>query len=362
MALRVATLACSLLATAGEDSYFILGYGSLMKEWSRIRTKCGMVSNSESALMGMDEFIDETTEAHTCVEDAQSDKLIPVQLTGVRRGWYSRGKLQSASVDKVNDSVKLLYNWATQKFDIAPTYLGAVEDKDSSCFATIYPVNADELNRSDERETMGTYSPGWIDTANLKSLDANYTLPAGAKIRWYPMNESDAKEPNAQFPIVQSYVDIFIGGAYELEKKYNVPGFAKNVAATTYAWSSNWINDRKVPYRPFINDKLSFAVVKTLLEATQIDNSLLTIDHLAGVTFPAQPVPAPPPTTVATTTAAPGTPWWRSPWLWIGILVGLLAVIAAICFCCNSGHDNGSSSELSDQEGSETDRIIDGED
>jgi len=66
--------------------------------------------------------------------------------------------------------------------------------------------------------------------------------------------------PNSDFPIVQSYVDVFIAGCLEMEHKFNLKGFAKECIETTSYWSGNWVNDRVMPRRPFIYEPKAWEI------------------------------------------------------------------------------------------------------
>lgn len=262
---------------------FILGYGSLMKKMSRIKTKCSLHSISSSGLQGILEFSDTDDDGiRKCLKEALATKFILVKAKGIRRGWYSRGKLQAEKVNGFKNDL----DWQDQALDVAPTYLGAVEDPNSECFAVIYPVDEDELALTDERERMGTYQPAWVNASTLEVLTPNFTMPEGSKIRWYAMDEKMVEKPTSQFPICQSYVDLVIGGALELGDENNVPDFAKNVAVTTDAWSPFWVNDRKVPYRPLDEEVKAHWISDTLMEATLVENSTLTKHIMSAIHFP----------------------------------------------------------------------------
>lgn len=81
------------------------------------------------------------------------------------------------------------------------------------------------------------------------------TKPASMHPRgeaWIYVNTPEAfAVPSAQFPIVQSYVDIFLSGCLEQEERFKLPGFARECLATTGNWSAHWVNDRIYPRRPF---------------------------------------------------------------------------------------------------------------
>ena len=59
------------------------------------------------------------------------------------------------------------------------------------------------------------------------------------------------KKPSKSHPIVQSYVDIFMNGCFQIQKKYRLIEFANQCVENTKEWSKFWVNDRVNPRRPF---------------------------------------------------------------------------------------------------------------
>jgi len=70
--------------------------------------------------------------------------------------------------------------------------------------------------------------------------------------RIYTNQPATIAPPSVNFPIVQSYVDIFVSGCLEQEQRFGLEGFARECIATTHDWSPHWVNDRLYPRRPFI--------------------------------------------------------------------------------------------------------------
>ncbi len=71
----------------------------------------------------------------------------------------------------------------------------------------------------------------------------------------------DLPQPNASFPLLQSYIDVVMEGGLEYGS-----GFAKEILETTAGWSRYWLNDRELGRRPWALDKNS-SVVDGLLAA-----------------------------------------------------------------------------------------------
>jgi hypothetical protein len=191
------TVDCHPAPDAVQPQY-VIGYGSLMQDESRKRT---------SPLAGP---------AH------------PVEVAGYRRGWIARGSAVGFST----------------------TYLGIVADPKASVNAVIYRVDANELAATDRREA--SYCRTHVRLPDIRTLE-----PAGFQVEpgqaWIYVNRPElVAAPSARYPIVQSYVDVFLSGCLEQEQRFNLTGFARQCVATTQGWSENWINDRIYPRRPFV--------------------------------------------------------------------------------------------------------------
>jgi hypothetical protein len=72
--------------------------------------------------------------------------------------------------------------------------------------------------------------------------------------------------PDAEYPIVQSYVDIFITGCLELQTRVADPDldFVAQCVQTTDGWSKHWVNDRPMPRRPYIYQPRAWDIDKNL--------------------------------------------------------------------------------------------------
>ncbi len=179
-----------------QQPQYIIGYGSLMETASKERTT------------------------------PKAGESLPVLVRGFERGWYARG----SSLSPV-------------------TFLGVKINPDSQMNAVIYrlPILQD-LFQTDRRE--GGYCRSPVASSQIKMLDRS-VVPLG-QIWIYTVPPSQISSPSPEFPIVQSYVDIVISGCLEIEEVFSLPDFAKQCVETTKGWSTNWINDRLYPRRPFI--------------------------------------------------------------------------------------------------------------
>ena len=178
-------------------SQYIIGYGSLMQDESRKRTS------------------PEAGSAH------------PVEAKGYRRGWFSRA----------------------QTVGFGTTYLGALPDRSSRINAVIYQVDPVELIATDRREL--SYCRASVAISEITPLEKDFLPDPNGQIWIYISMPQSVAIPNSQYPIVQSYVDIFVSGCLEQEQRFGPVEFAQQCLSTTTNWSEHWVNDRIYPRRPF---------------------------------------------------------------------------------------------------------------
>jgi gamma-glutamylcyclotransferase (GGCT)/AIG2-like uncharacterized protein YtfP len=177
---------------------YIVGYGSLMQDESRKRTS------------------------------PQAGPAHPIEVAGFRRGWFARG----------------------ESVGFSTTYLGVAPDPQGSVNAVIYLVEENELAATDRREV--SYCRRSVPIPDIRSLERAPFDVNGGQV-WIYVNEPQAAAtPNANYPIVQSYVDIFLSGCLEQEQRFELRDFAQRCIATTRDWSEHWVNDRIFPRRPFV--------------------------------------------------------------------------------------------------------------
>jgi hypothetical protein len=196
---------CHPAPDAGQPQY-IIGYGSLMQDESRKRTS------------------------------PQAGSAHPIELSGYRRGWFAKG-------DPVGFST---------------TYLGALPDPLSRLNAVIYRVEIGELAATDRREA--SYCRSNVPFSSITALEKQPSEALSGQAWIYVNSAAAIATPSARFPIVQSYVDIFVSGCLEQEQRFQLEGFARQCLATTQDWSEHWVNDRLYPRRPFIHQPKSRAI------------------------------------------------------------------------------------------------------
>jgi hypothetical protein len=188
---------------------YVVGYGSLMQSASKRST------------------------------EPDSGINLPVVVTGFQRAWNTHGVYPT-------------------------TYLGVQPRKAARMAAALYrDFLTDGKLGSDAREI--DYCRVAVSSESIQMLDAS-TLPAPSQI-WIYVNKPDTLAlPDAEHPIVQSYVDIFITGCMELQARVADPSidFVEECVRTTDGWSKHWVNDRPMPRRPYIHQPLAFEIDKQL--------------------------------------------------------------------------------------------------
>lgn len=198
---------------------YILGYGSLIEFASRTHT-------APNALY-----------------------VRPVRANNLVRGWFAQSTGPGYS----------------------PTYLGACKPDQMRTRpagrphlnGVLYFVSKTELAATDARENAG-YQRVAVPVADITMLDGG-SVPAGNI--WIYLNKfargkyAEDYIPSAVYPLVQSYIDICVNGAMEIESNFpSAAGFTDDLINSTLFWSNFWVNDRPMPRRPFIYRSNSGAI------------------------------------------------------------------------------------------------------
>ena len=184
-----------------SQSQYLIGYGSLMEDDSRKRTS------------------------------PQAGPAHPIEVKGYRRGWFARAEAVGFST----------------------TYLGVLPKQESYLNAVIYQVDPVELMATDKREVL--YCRKRIDALDIKLLEGEAFQAPNGQIWIYVNKPHCVATPNSRYPIVQSYVDIFVLGCLEQEQRFGLTDFSRQCLSTTTDWSKHWVNDRIYPRRPFISSR-----------------------------------------------------------------------------------------------------------
>jgi len=172
---------------------------------------------------------------------------IPVTVSGFKRTWTARG-------------------WSNSS--LSTTYLGIDVDPKSSLNGVIFSVpDAEAVEKYDARERLYCrVQVPWKDISIVRGNKSdNGTFPTEDALRdsefWiYVTIPTFRAYPNDEYPIVQSYVDIFLGGCVQMEKKYGLTNYSQDCVTSTVGWEHPWVNDRIHPRRPFSNQPDSYNI------------------------------------------------------------------------------------------------------
>lgn len=124
----------------------------------------------------------------------------------------------------------------------------------STINGVLYPVEEDEMSAFDARETG--YRRVEVPREEIEPVSWQ-AIPSQGRV-WVYAPEGGAP-PDAEYPLLQSYVDVVIEGGLEYG-----PDFAREIILTTEGWSAFWLNDRRVARRPWVFDRQYGAVDRLL--------------------------------------------------------------------------------------------------
>lgn len=186
-------------------SQYIIGYGSLIETASKKAT------------------------------DKTSGENKPVLIDHYQRGWFAKGL----------------------SIGLSTTYLGVIKKANAHFNGTLFKLaSVNSLKNYDRREKY--YCRLLVKSADIHLL-IDQKLPLGQY--WiYALKPELMAAPSARYPIVQSYVDIFLAGCLEIEEKYHLKNFAAACVNTTGDWSLHWVNDRIYPRRPSVYQAKALAI------------------------------------------------------------------------------------------------------
>lgn len=197
-------------ADSGEDAdcrppiapklpHYVIGYGSLMETASKDRTWEGTGMN------------------------------LPVRLRGYERSWTAR----------------------STAIGFSTTFLAAAPKEGAEMVAALDRVfDPASFTAGDAREAY--YCRAEVEPGRITPLDGS-GLPNRGRFWIYLLKPESRHPADGRFPIVQSYVDIFLNGCLELADLVVAADldFAAACVTTTAGWSRHWVNDRVHPRRPY---------------------------------------------------------------------------------------------------------------
>ncbi|MEA5470594.1 hypothetical protein [Spirulina sp. 06S082] len=167
----------------------------------------------------------------------------PIWIDGFERGWFYRSSVYSHTAPM--------------------TYLGAIAQPNAHFNAILVRIGVSVkrgIENLDRRET--NYCRQRVKRDRIKPWWGAVQLgEPDAQIWIYYVQKP--QPPNVQYPIFQSYLDITLSGAIEIDPTSE---FGQQFIQTTTYWSSFWVNDRPQPER----------AIETPIPRIQIDRILGT--------------------------------------------------------------------------------------
>ncbi|KAI8467949.1 MAG: hypothetical protein J3K34DRAFT_523324 [Monoraphidium minutum] len=295
-AARAASAPVPREAAAPEPVHYIFGYGSLLSRGSTMRSNCALTGLSEDNIAGacvravgrgLLKLLNLGGFNFSAVEQTCNIKAErAVRVKGLQRGWYAH---------VTNTKVAPASPFPGSAFNNRWTALGAVSKPGAQATGVIYEVGRKAYEKTLAREAAGGYAVARLPAAAAQVL-AGPPLPAGAEITAFVAAPGGGGLPGpaADAPIPLSYIDVWLGGAADMQERLKLEGpayhaasggrygsFVEETLKTTTNWRPYVTNDREQPLRPYETNHLA-----------DIDDALWRfVDHtvLAGMRYSGQP-------------------------------------------------------------------------
>jgi hypothetical protein len=203
----------------------------------------------------------------------------------------SRNATASAPISAIPVRVSAAFGYVRTWNDRSPsgfTALGLRKpgpgEKANTINGVLYAVEGDDMTKFDAREegyARVEILHTAIEAVSWQSIPQNGHIWVYVPVR-RPSEDPGVglPEPDAGFPLLESYIDIVIEGGFEYG-----PEFARELIETTADWSQFWLNDRELARRPWVHDSKYAAVDKLLASvspaATQFPSRLFMVNYAA---------------------------------------------------------------------------------
>lgn len=162
-----------------------------------------------------------------------------------------RGRIDAVSA-RVSPAFGYVRSWVARSpsgFTALGLRPAAPGEEPSSINGVVFPVDGDNLPRFDRRESG--YDRVAVPRAAIEGVSWQGLPPDGVIWAYVPKSITATGAPlllpDADHPLVQSYIDLVLEGALEYG-----PDFARELVATTSDWGRFWLNDRTTARRPWI--------------------------------------------------------------------------------------------------------------
>ncbi|MES2203722.1 MAG: gamma-glutamylcyclotransferase family protein [Pseudomonadota bacterium] len=173
----------------------------------------------------------------------------------------------------------LVRDWSAASHDYKIIFLGASQchKKDENCFLNGLAYLTNDIQATDKRESI--YCRHEVPINDITLYKKQDHLDQHAHYWVYITKKHNKAHPDALHPLIQSYVDLFIGGCMEQaasiahktvsELVYpNDYEFVFDCVKGTRGWITNyWLNDRVYPQRPWAVNPYALQIDKVLSQS-----------------------------------------------------------------------------------------------
>ena len=165
----------------------------------------------------------------------QVENIEPIYLSKYSRYWHA------------NENITPTFS---------STFLGVSKSENSRINCIIFEIEESLLPLIDKREFL--YHREQVDLNAIEFTSNRFKIKADDNIWIYITNKPS--EPSKDFPIIQSYVDVCLSGAMQLEEEFDLENFAIDFIKTTKQWSQSWVNDRIFPRAPHLHQPDAYRI------------------------------------------------------------------------------------------------------
>ena len=158
------------------------------------------------------------------VSQAQKPQLeIPVWVKDYKRGWFMRSKH--------TDEKKM-------------TRLGVAPSNNDRFNGVLISTSTKMLSTYDKKSPCRVK----VNRSQLQTMN-NIAVPTEGEFWIYQVRDFKytVKAPEADYQIMQSYIDRFLTNCIQQAKRFNLGSFADACVTSTKNWSKHWANDRRAP-------------------------------------------------------------------------------------------------------------------
>jgi hypothetical protein len=177
---------------------------------------------------------------------------------------------------RVLPSFGYIRSWNVHRDPFHFTAMGLRKANPGESGATIngvlYPAEGGDMSSFDRREEA--YTRVEVPRSQIEAVGWQ-PLPETGHIWIYVPAAARLPGPDAEYPLLQSYIDVVVEGGLEYS-----PDFALEILETTDGWNRFWLNDRELAHRPWVEDPKAREVDMVLAKAST------TAALLSARTFP----------------------------------------------------------------------------